>query len=262
MIERVGAIEEADAATLTFATGERYVRAALGSRAAAVLVDEALALAEAPKPLILVPSARAALAQLLDSLAAPRPRGPAQHPTAAVDPAASLGHGVVVGPHVSVGAGARIGARTVLSAGVVVGAHAVVGADCYFHPRAMLLDRCEAGARVILQAGATWGVRRLRQRLHRRGGSRTIPQVGNVVLGDDVEIGANTCIDRAQTGTTAIGTGTKIDNLVQIGHNCKIGNHTVIAGMVGARGFDDDRRLLPDRRPERPSRDTSRSARA
>jgi UDP-3-O-[3-hydroxymyristoyl] glucosamine N-acyltransferase len=120
-------------------------------------------------------------------------------------------------------------------AGAVVGDGAVLGADCLLHPRAMLLDRCEAGDRVILQAGAIVGSDGFGN-VFIDGAFRTIPQVGNVVLGDDVEIGANTCIDRAQTGTTAIGTGTKIDNLVQIGHNCKIGNHTVIAGMVGLAG--------------------------
>ena len=235
VIARLGAIEEADATTLTFATGERYVRAALASRAGAVLVDAALAPAESPKPLIVVPSARAALAHLLDAFAPPRPRGPSRHPTAAIDPTATIADGVVIGPHVSVGARARIGADTVLLAGVVVGDDAVVGARCLFQPRAMLLDRCEAGDRVILQAGAVVGSDGFGN-VFIDGAFRTIPQVGNVVLGDDVEVGANTCIDRAQTGTTSIGTGTKIDNLVQIGHNCKIGNHNVIAGMVGFAG--------------------------
>ena len=119
--------------------------------------------------------------------------------------------------------------------GAVVGADAAVGADCLFHPRAYLADKCVAGDRVVLQAGAVigsdgFGWAFLDGRLVK------IPQVGIVTLGDDVEIGANTCVDRAQTGVTSIGTGTKIDNLCQIGHNAKIGKHTAIAAFAGLAG--------------------------
>jgi UDP-3-O-[3-hydroxymyristoyl] glucosamine N-acyltransferase len=202
-----------------------------------VLTDEAL-LVEGeryPKPILAVVSARVALAALLAALEPPRPAGPFVHPTAAVDPSATLGADVWIGPHVAVGARARIGAGTVLQAGVVIGADAAVGSACLFHPRAYLADRCIAGNRVVLQAGAVigsdgfgWAI--LDGRLVK------IPQVGIVTLADDVEIGANTCIDRAQTGVTSIGTGTKIDNLCQIGHNCRIGEHTAIAAFAGLAG--------------------------
>ena len=237
VVERVTAIDDADATTLTFAVDEKYLRRALESRAGAVLADAAL-LADGEtyaKPIVAVPSTRVALAALLAALEPPQPRGPFVHPTAAVDPDARLGAEVWVGPHVAVGARTEVGARTVLHAGVVLGNDARVGADCLFHPRAYLADRCVAGDRVVLQAGAVigsdgFGWAFLDGRLVK------IPQIGVVTLGDDVEIGANTCVDRAQTGVTSIGTGTKIDNLCQIGHNARIGVHTAIAAFAGLAG--------------------------
>lgn len=236
-VERISAVEEADAATLTFAVDERYLKSALASRAGAVMADAALVAGGEiyPKPILAVPSTRIALAALLAAFEPPRPRGPFVHPTAAIDPSAVIGTDVWIGPHVSVGPGSRIGDRTVLAAGVVIGADAAVGVDSLFHPRAYLADRCVAGDRVVLQAGAVigsdgFGWAFLDGRLIK------IPQVGTVTLGDDVEIGANTCVDRAQTGVTSIGTGTKIDNLCQIGHNARIGNHSAIAAFAGLAG--------------------------
>jgi UDP-3-O-[3-hydroxymyristoyl] glucosamine N-acyltransferase len=123
----------------------------------------------------------------------------------------------------------------VLLAGAVVGAGAVLGRGCTLHPHAMLLDRCRAGDRVTLQAGAVVGSDGFGY-VFLDGRFVKIPQVGDVVLGDDVEIGANTCIDRAQTGSTTIGNGTKIDNLVQIGHNCRIGKQSGFAAQTGLAG--------------------------
>ncbi len=236
-IERIAAVDDADAGALTFAVDERYLRTALSSRAGAVLTDAAL-VADGetyPKPLLAVESTRVALAALLKSLEPPRPEGPFVHPTAAVHPTAQLGADVWVGPQVAIGPRARIGDRTVLRDGVVVASDAVVGADCLFHPRAYLADRCTAGDRVVLQAGAVigsdgFGWAFLDGRLVK------IPQVGIVALADDVEIGANTCVDRAQTGVTSIGEGTKIDNLCQIGHNARIGKHNAIAAFAGMAG--------------------------
>jgi UDP-3-O-[3-hydroxymyristoyl] glucosamine N-acyltransferase len=236
-VDRIAAVDEADQSALTFAVDERYLRNALASKAGAVLTDEALLAAGQtyPKPILAVPSARVALVALLAALEPPRPVGPFVHPTAAVDPSAVVGSGVWIGPHVAVGARSDIGDRTVLSAGVVIGDDARVGADCLFHPRAYLADRCVAGDRVVLQAGAVigsdgFGWAFLDGRLLK------IPQVGYVELADDVEIGANTCVDRAQTGVTSIGTGTKIDNLCQIGHNAHIGKHSAIAAFAGLAG--------------------------
>jgi len=236
VLERIAAVDDVDAVTLTFATDDRYLRAALASKAGAVLTDATLVTAGETygKPLLAVASVRIALADLLAALAPPRP-APGIHVTAAIDPSAAVGRDVTIGPHVAIGARARIGDRTILGAGVVIGADAVVGADCLFHPRSVLLDRCTAGDRVILQSGATVGSDGFGWAFV-EGALRKIPQIGNVTLGDDVEIGSNTCVDRGQTGATSIGPGTKIDNLCQIGHNSRIGKHTALAAMNGLAG--------------------------
>ncbi|MEO6990366.1 MAG: UDP-3-O-(3-hydroxymyristoyl)glucosamine N-acyltransferase [Candidatus Baltobacteraceae bacterium] len=235
-IDSIAAIDDTDARTLTFAVDERYLRAALASRAGAVLTEAAAAqsVSGARKPLLVVASARLALAQLLAERELPRP-GASRHPSAVVDESATIGEGVAIGPFVWIGPGAVVGDRTVLATGVCVGADARTGVECTFGPRAMLLDRCVAGDRVVLQAGAVIGSDGFGY-VFVDGAHRKIPQLGDVVLADDVEIGANTCIDRAQTGSTSVGAGTKIDNLVQIGHNCHIGARSAFAAQTGLAG--------------------------
>jgi len=234
-IGRIAAIDEAGPDALTFATTPAYLQAALRSHAAAVLVDESLAPHEAAKPLIVVKNARVALMQLLHGFDRPRKRGPFVHPSAVVDPQAQLGADVYVGPNAVVGARSRIGDRTVLEAGAYVGEDAAVGADALLYPHAAIMDGCTAGDRVIIHPGAVIGSEGFGN-VFVDGHWERIPQVGNAVLGDDVEIGANSCVDRAQTGSTHIGTGTKIDNLCQIGHNCRIGAHTGMAAQTGLAG--------------------------
>ena len=235
-IELVTAIDDATATSLTFATDERYLALALASKAAGVLVDASVETAQTPsKPLIVVENARAALATLLAAFKAPRPRGPFRHATAVVEAGAEIAADVYVGAHAYVGSAAKIGRGTALGAGAYVGAGTIIGEDCYLHAHAVVHEGCSLGNRVVLHShsvigseGFGWAF--LDGRLER------IPQIGDVVLDDDVEIGANTCIDRAQTGSTHIGTGTKIDNLVQIGHNCRIGKHCAIAAQTGFAG--------------------------
>ncbi len=235
-IERIAAVDESDERSLTFATEAKYVGPALASRAAAVLIEAKLADgAGGAKPLVLVANVRSALVPLLAALDAPLPRGPFRHATAAIEPTATIGPDVYIGPHVSIGAGAQVGAGSVLLAGAVVGAEARLGANAVLHPHAMLLDRCIAGDRVVLHPGAVVGSDGFGFALVGAALTR-IPQVGNVELGDDVEIGANACVDRAQTGTTRIGNGTKVDNLVQIGHNCRIGANCAFAAQTGLAG--------------------------
>jgi UDP-3-O-[3-hydroxymyristoyl] glucosamine N-acyltransferase len=236
-IGRIAAVDDVDATTLTFATDERFLAAALASRAAAILADENIVdpAQTYAKPIVAVKSPRLALATLLTALEPPRPRGPFVHPSAVIDPSVTLGAGVYVGAFVAVGERASIGAETVLSAGVVIGADARVGASCMLHPRAYVADRCVVGDRVVLQSQAVVGSEGFGWAFL-EGTLQKIPQIGIVELGDDVEIGANTCIDRAQTGVTSVGNGTKIDNLCQIGHNCRIGRHCAIAALTGLAG--------------------------
>ncbi len=234
----IAAIDEADEGLLTFATDVRYLRIALKSKAGAVLTEsQALdELGEEPhKPAIVVPSTRAALAALLRLYSPARTPGTHIDATAVIDPSATLGPDAIVGPHAVVGAGSKIGARATLGAGSIVGSDARIGDDAVLAPRAAFLDRCVAGDRLMLHAGAVVGSDGFGYVFGDEGWVK-IPQVGTVVLGNDVEIGANSCVDRAQTGATRIGDGTKIDNLVQIGHNCRIGRAVAIAGHTGLAG--------------------------
>ena len=238
-VERVTAIEEADPGALTFATTAAYLENALRSKASAVLVDESLLTPElsrnASKPLIAVANARAALSTLLKAFERPRKRGPFRDASAVVDEGATIAPDVYIGPHAVVRKGARIGARVVLEAGAYVGHDSLIGADSLLRPHACVMDGCVIGERTTLHPGAVVGSDGFGW-VFLDGRAEHIPQVGNVVIGDDVEIGANSCVDRAQTGSTQIGDGTKIDNLVQIGHNCRIGKHCVIAAQSGLAG--------------------------
>ena len=236
-IARIASIDEAGADALTFATTPAYLDTALASHAGAIiaaepLIDPARAYA---KPLLVVTDARVALATLLRAFDRPRKIGPYVHPTAVVDPTATIGAGVYIGAHVTVAAAATIGDRCVLEAGVYVGDRAAIGEESVLYPQARVLDDCTIGARGILHPGATIGSEGFGY-VFVEGRFERIPQVGNVAIGDDVEVGANTCIDRAQTGSTRIGNGVKIDNLCQIGHNCRIGTHTAMAAQVGLAG--------------------------
>jgi UDP-3-O-[3-hydroxymyristoyl] glucosamine N-acyltransferase len=235
-IERIASIEEAGPGALTFATTPAYLQAALRSHASAVLLDETLVPAgEPPKPLIAVENARVGLMQLLHAFDRPRKRGPFVHPAATVDAGAQIGRDVYIGANAVVGARSRIGDGTVLEGAAYVGEDVTIGAGVLLHPHAVVMDGCIVGDRVILHPGAVIGSEGFGY-VFVDGRFERIPQVGNVVLRDDVEIGANTCIDRAQTGSTQIGEGAKIDNLCQIGHNCRIGAHTGMAAQTGLAG--------------------------
>jgi UDP-3-O-[3-hydroxymyristoyl] glucosamine N-acyltransferase len=234
-IARITTIDEAGGDALTFATSEAYLTAALASAAAAILVDASLAGGEASKPLLVVENARHALARLLAELKPSRPRGPFRHPSAAVEPDATLADDVYVGAHAYVGKRAAIGRGSVVGAGAYVGDEVSIGESVWIHPHASVMSGTRVGHRVVLHAGCVIGSDGFGWAFV-NGAMERIPQVGNVVLEDDVEIGANTCVDRAQTGSTRIGAGTKIDNLVQIGHNCRIGKHCVIAALTGLAG--------------------------
>lgn len=235
-LARIAAIDEADGDALTFATTPAYLQAAFRSRAGAVLADEALLGSDPPpKPVIAVASARVALMQILRDFDRPRKRGPFVHATAIVAQDAHIGEDVYIGAHAFVGARSSIGPRTVLEPGSYVGEDVRIGADALLYPGARILDGCTAGDRTILHPGAIVGSDGFGY-VFLDGRFERIPQVGNVTLGDDVEIGANTCIDRAQTGSTQIGSGTKIDNLCQIGHNCRIGVNGGMAAQTGLAG--------------------------
>jgi len=164
------------------------------------------------------------------------PVTPGVHPLAFVDPSAAIGAEVAIAPFVCIGAGAVVGARTVLHSHVAIGAQARIGEDCVLHPHASVRDRVIVGHRVILQNGAVIGSEGFGFATRADGTHQKIPQVGLVVIGDDVEIGANSTVDRPAIGETRVGSGTKIDNLVHIGHGVKIGKNVRLAALVGIAG--------------------------
>jgi len=236
LIERVASVDEAESGTLTFAVDERWIGKALASPASAIIVPEgAAAIERCGKSLIVARDVRAALAAILASFAPPLPRGPYVHPSAVIEDGVTVGQRVWIGAGALVCAGARLGDDAILMPGAFVGRNAAIGKRTLLHPRACVLDDCVVGDDCILHANCVIGAdgfgfaRVGREQIK-------IPQLGNVVVGDDVEIGACAAIDRAVTGSTVIGRGTKIDNLVQIGHNCSIGEHSTLCAQVGIAG--------------------------
>ncbi|MBV9719042.1 MAG: UDP-3-O-(3-hydroxymyristoyl)glucosamine N-acyltransferase [Candidatus Eremiobacteraeota bacterium] len=235
IVTRVAAVDDAGADALTFATNETFFASALATDAAAILVEAAFADGASPKPLVVVENVRDALARLLGELKPSRPRGPFRHPSAAIEPDASLAADVYVGAHVYVGHRTVVESGAIIEAGAYVGDDVAIGESAWIHSRVSVMRGTYLGKRVVLHAGCVIGSDGFGW-VFVGGQAERIPQIGNVVLEDDVEVGVNSCIDRAQTGSTRIGSGTKIDNLVQIGHNCRIGKHCVIASLTGLAG--------------------------
>jgi UDP-3-O-[3-hydroxymyristoyl] glucosamine N-acyltransferase len=235
-VRRPMPLETAGPEDLALVADEGYLDRVEGSAAGAFLVSERLveALGDS-RPRVVVKDARAAMLPLLDRLdPTPRPE-PGVHPTAVLGEGAELGEGVHVGPYAVVGPGVRIGAGTVVGSHCVLGAGAALGSDCYLHPHTVLYPNVTLGDRVILQAGARIGSDGFGY-VSRPDGYAKIPQVGACVLEDDVEVGANTCIDRGSIGDTVIERGVKLDNLVHLAHNVRVGKHTAMAAFTGIAG--------------------------
>jgi len=229
----IAAAENARPGDLTFAEKEAYLAAAEQSLASAVIVPPGFA--SAAKALIRVANPRVAIAQALPLFFPPEAHPPGIAPGAAVDPSAEIDPTAHIGPHCAIGAGVRIGARTVLMGGNHIGRGCRIGDDVRLHPNVVLYARTEVGHRVIIHAGTTIGSDGYGY-VFDQGRHRKVLQVGNVVLHDDVEIGANAAIDRAALGSTVIGQGCKIDNLVHIAHNVVLGRHCLVMGQVGFAG--------------------------
>jgi UDP-3-O-[3-hydroxymyristoyl] glucosamine N-acyltransferase len=157
------------------------------------------------------------------------------HPTAQVEAGAVVAPSAEIGPHVVIGEGASIGDGVRIGAGSFVGARVGIGEGTRLHPRVTIYDGCTVGARCVLHSGVVIGADGFGM-ARAEGRWIKIPQVGAVAIGDDVEIGANTCVDRGALDDTVIEDGVKLDNLIQVGHNCRIGAHTVIAGCTGISG--------------------------
>jgi len=225
--------DRAQPGDLTFAENADYFKRAEQSAASAIIIDGKFA--SAGKVLIRVPNARVAFAKVL-ALFFPEPGfPPGIHATAVVAASAQIDATAYVGPHCVVGEKVRIGARSVLQGGNHVGANCQLGEEVNLFPNVTLYPRTEIGNRVRIHAGAVVGSDGFGY-VPDEGVHRKVPQIGNVIIRDDVEIGANVTIDRGALGPTIIGKGTKIDNLVQIAHNVVIGDHCLVVSQAGIAG--------------------------
>ncbi|HYG63032.1 MAG TPA: UDP-3-O-(3-hydroxymyristoyl)glucosamine N-acyltransferase [Thermoanaerobaculia bacterium] len=239
-IEGVRTLDAAGPRDLSFLNHPRYREQASASQAGALLVPRTLAgLAGLPgdtgKDLLVVSDAAYALSRLIALFNEPEAREPGVHPTAVLEPGCAVDPAAHVGPYVVIGAGSRVAAGAVLHAHVVVGRRCAVGERAVLYPHVVLYDGTEVGAGGIVHSGAVLGSDGFGYATA-RGVHHKVPQVGRVVVHEDVEIGANTTIDRATLGETVIGAGTKIDNLVQIGHNVRVGRHCILCGQAGIAG--------------------------
>ena len=242
VIERIADLEQAGEAEIAYVDNESFLAAAAESKAACLIVTQRLSEKLTDRTLIEVVNPKLAFSIIGAVLHPPVARDSSIHPTAVVAETADIALTAYVGPNVCVGDYARVGAYTRLEAGVVLGANATVGDHCVLHPHVVLYDGVSVGSGVILHAGVCIGADGFGYVRHELGYQK-FPQIGTVTIEDDVEIGAHTCIDRAALGRTRIGRGTKLDNMVHVGHNCDIGERVVIAAQTGISGsvvIEDD----------------------
>ena len=237
-IRGIATLAEAAPGDLAFLGNAKYKPEVARSRASVVLLPVDFAGEPQPGQLyLLVDNPSVALARVcarLEHQLWPRP-APGIHASAVIGENANIAISATVGPLCVVEAGAQISDRVHLQSQVFVGRNAIIGEDCWLGPGVALMAECELGRRVRLHPGVVIGSDGFGYEFV-RGRHEKVPQVGRVVIGDDVEIGANTAVDRARFGRTVIGEGTKIDNLVQVGHNVRIGRHCVICGQAGISG--------------------------
>jgi len=234
-VTSVASLQEAGPENISFLADARHAEQMERTQAGAVIVARDFQ-GSSRSALLYVENVDEALEKLLLSFA-PEPDVPAAgiHPSAQVAPDAQVGQQAAIGPNVVIGSGTQIGSHTVISAGCVLGRNVRIGSHCYLGPNVVVNWGCILGNRVLIHGNSTIGTDGFGYRLV-NGRHRKVPHVGIVVIEDEVEIGANACVDRAKFGRTLIGRGTKIDNLVQIAHNVKIGENCIIVSQTGIAG--------------------------
>jgi UDP-3-O-[3-hydroxymyristoyl] glucosamine N-acyltransferase len=236
-VSGVASISGAAAGDLVFVQEVKDLDLALQSSASAVIAGSFAEQAKTSKALLITSHPRLAFALAAKLLRDQNLHQPGVHPTASVHSSATLGHDVSISANTTVGEAAKIGDRTRIAAGCVIGLGVEIGEDCEIYPNVTIYSGAKLGNRVIVHAGAVLGsdgfgyVRDPASGRHEK-----FPQIGKLEIEDDVEIGANTTIDRGALEVTRVGRGTKIDNLVHIGHNCQIGENVIIAAQAGFSG--------------------------
>jgi UDP-3-O-[3-hydroxymyristoyl] glucosamine N-acyltransferase len=233
-LRRAAALDEAGAGDLSFVTRGRAWNLAASSPAGCLLVpldfDNST-----HRTVVRTANPRAAVAKAIRKLHPRIEASPGIHPSAVLGPGAVVAPGAHIGPFVSIGAGARVGAGTFIDAGSVIGDYVVIGERCTIHPHVTVYRDVTIGREVVLHSGVVIGADGFGYVLN-DGIWENFPQIGRVEIGDRVEIGANACVDRAALGVTRIGDGTKLDNMVHVGHNCQIGRNVVVAAQTGFSG--------------------------
>ncbi|HVT90809.1 MAG TPA: UDP-3-O-(3-hydroxymyristoyl)glucosamine N-acyltransferase [Tepidisphaeraceae bacterium] len=236
-ITGVASLADAGPSDISILSADSYLPQFLATRAGAAIVVKRVKLPATTKiPVLIVDDADQALSRVLELFAPPVPC-----PAAGVDPlarvakTATVGSGIAIAPFVVVGERTRIGSQCKIYPGVFIGDDVVIGDDCQLFPNVVVRERVTLGNRVIIHANSAIGSDGFGYRWDGTKHAK-VPQIGTIVIEDDVELGSCVCVDRAKMGVTRIGRGTKIDNLVQIAHNCIVGQHCIITGQAGLAG--------------------------
>ena len=233
VIHRVASLETASGNEIAYVEDEKFFAAASASKASCVIAPAGADVKAACR--IEVKKPKLAFALIAEILHPPKKRSPEIHPSSVIAPSAKVGEQVFIGAFVCIGEDSSVGDGTQIRAGAKLGDDVRVGKNCVIHPNVFLEDGVTIGDRVILHAGVVIGADGFGY-VRDEHSHHKFPQIGTVVIEDDVELGAHTCVDRAALGRTRIGRGTKIDNLVHVGHNCDIGERVVIAAQTGISG--------------------------
>ena len=237
MVDHIASVESANARSLTFVEDSKNLAAALGSQAGAVIAGKFASDAASGKPLLISPNPRLTFARASKLLRDGQSRGAIIHPSAVIAGSAKLGNNVRVGPYVVIEDDVTIGNGSTIGAGCMIEANVTVGLECRIGPHVTIHRATTIGNRIFIQGGAVLGSEGFGYvRDPETGRFEQFPQVGSLVIEDDVEIGANCTIDRGALDETRIGRGTKIDNLVHIGHNVQIGENVMMSAQVGLSG--------------------------
>jgi UDP-3-O-[3-hydroxymyristoyl] glucosamine N-acyltransferase len=237
LVARVAGIDSAARDAVVFAMTEALLERAETSGAGAVITGRFAEGRGGRCPILAADNPKLAFARAARLLAGGSLAPGSVHPTAAVSPSAVIGERVAIGPHAVVGDGAVLGDRTSVAAGVVIGDGVRIGADCRLYPNVVIYSGTSLGCRVVVHAGTVLGSDGFGYvRDEKTGAYEQFPQIGTLTIGDDVEIGANTAVDRGALGSTVIGCGSKIDNLVQVAHNVEIGSRVAVSAQTGIAG--------------------------
>ncbi len=248
-VNTVAKIEEGHPGALSFLANPKYEHFLYTTKSSIVLVNKSLVpSASVSATLIKVENAYEAFASLLQLVDQARPRKKGVHPTAVIEPSATIGRDVYIGPYAYIGENCHIGDECSIYPHVFIGDNSKAGNKCTLYPGVKIYHDCILGNNCVIHAGSVIGSDGFGFAPQSETEFMKIPQIGNVVIEDNVEIGANVAIDRATMGSTLIRKGVKLDNLIQIGHNVEIGENTVMAGQTGVAGSAKNRPELHVRR--------------